>query len=242
MNCVIIDDEPLAHRVLEKYVRQTEGLKHLRSFENAFEALYFVQTQAVDLVFLDIQMPKISGFQFINILKYPPKIIITTAYKEFAVRAFEHAVVDYLLKPIPYNRFLDAVVKAIDMPSATAPIPVAYPGALERKYFYVRVKGHYLKIYEDQINFLQGDRNYCTIHHQDGKLNVRGNMSAYASHLSADKFIRVHRSYLAALNRIDQYNSDAIWIQGNCIPVGRTYRKNLMDFLSKKTLVGYSAE
>lgn len=240
MNCVIIDDEPLALAVLEKYVRQTDGLELLRSFENAFEALYYIQTKAVDLVFLDIQMPKVNGFQFIKILKYPPKIIITTAYKEFAVKAFEHGVVDYLLKPIPYNRFLDSVVKAIDMPLASKTTTVHSTPSEERKYFFIKEKGLYLKVYEDQIYFLHGDRNYCTIHHKEGKLNVRGNLSFYGNHLSAKNFIRVHRSYYVALNHIHKYNADEIWIHGVCIPVGRTYRKTLMEFLTNKTLVVHS--
>lgn len=235
MNCVIIDDEPLAIDVLTRHIKSTEGLNLVKSFQNAFEALYYVQTQSVDLVFLDIQMPRINGLQFIKILKYPPKIIITTAYKEFALEALEHAVVDYLLKPIPYDRFLNAISKAIELP------PIRMASALthqiaENRYFFLKEGSTYVKIYEDDICYLHGDRNYCTIHLKADKMNVRGNLSYYGTRFSAENFMRVHKSYFVSLNCIDKYDSDSLWINGDCIPIGRTYKRSLMGCLTKMTL------
>ena len=234
MKCVIIDDEPLAIDVLTKHLKRTEGVNLLKTFQNAFEALYYVQTQSVDLLFLDIQMPRINGLQFIRILKYPPKIIVTTAYKEFALQALELDVVDYLLKPIPYDRFLNAISKAIESPSirmAFAPSQQIAP----KRYFFIKEEGAYTKIYEKDIGYLHGDRNYCTIYLKAAKINVRGNLSYYYNCLSKENFMRIHKSYIVALNYIDKYNSDSLWINGHCIPIGRTYKRTLMECLGKIT-------
>ncbi len=235
MNCVIIDDEPLAIDVLTRHINSTEGLHLVKSFQNSFEALYYVQTQSVDLIFLDIQMPRISGLQFIKILKYPPKIIVTTAYKEFALEAYELAVVDYLLKPIPYDRFLNAVSKAIELPPVGM-APVLAPQIAENSYYFVKEGNAYMKIYEHDLCYLHGDRNYCTIHLKTNTINIRGNLSYYGNRFSAGTLMRVHKSYFVALDCIDKYDSDSLWVNGDCIPIGRTYKKTLMDWLSKRRL------
>ncbi|MEK6155430.1 response regulator transcription factor [Flavobacteriaceae bacterium 3-367] len=235
MNCVIIDDEPLAIDILTKHLKRTEGFKLLKSFQNAFEALYYVQTQSVDLIFLDIQMPRINGLQFIKILKYPPKIIVTTAYKEFALEALEQSVVDYLLKPIPYDRFLLAVNKALELP----PVRPSSQNELQprgRRYFFLKEGHTSIKIVEDDICYLHGDRNYCTIHLQTEKKYARGNLSHYGNQFSKESFMRVHKSYFVALDRIEKFDSESLWVNGDCIPIGRTYKRALMDFLSKKML------
>ncbi|BFP41155.1 LytTR family DNA-binding domain-containing protein [Flavobacteriaceae bacterium GF1] len=235
MKCVIVDDEPLAIDVLTRHIKSTDGLTLVRSFENAFEALYYVQTQSVDLIFLDIQMPRVNGLQFIKILKYPPKIIITTAYKEYALEALEHSVVDYLLKPIPYDRFLNAVGKCFESPPIRR-VSAPTDQISESRYFFLKEGSMYVKIYENDICYLHGDKNYCTIQLKDYKIRVRGNLSYYGNRFSRDGFMRVHRSYFVSLNRIDRYDSDSLWIKGDCIPIGRTYKKPLMDWLTKRTL------
>ncbi len=235
MKCVIIDDEPLAIDVLKKHLKRTEGFHLLKSFQNAFEALYYVQTQSVDLIFLDIQMPRISGLQFIKILKYPPKIIITTAYKEFALEAFQNSVVDYLLKPIPYDRFLVSIGKAIEQPPTRMDSDTV-PNVAGNKYFFLKERGRYIKLYENDIYYLHGDRNYCTFYLKTGKKNARGNLSYFGNQFSGENFMRIHKSYFVGLQHIDQYDTDSLWIYGNCIPIGRTYKRTLMDYLSKHTL------
>ncbi|WP_299531531.1 LytTR family DNA-binding domain-containing protein [Ulvibacterium sp.] len=235
MKCVIIDDEPLAIEVLTKHLTKTQGLTLLRSFQNAFEALYYVQTQRVDLVFLDIQMPGIKGLQFIRILKYPPKIIITTAYKEYALEALELGIVDYLLKPIPYHRFLSAVSKAMEMPSGPKAALMAHESSKDRDYF-CREGSVYVKIREQEIGYVHGNRNYCVIHLCDRKIRVKGNLGYYSSIFSEDSFVRVHKSYLVALAKIEKYDSDSLWIHGEIVPIGRTYKTILWNYLKAKTL------
>ncbi len=234
MNCVIIDDEPLAIEVLARHVKSTEGLILAKSFQNAFEALYYVQTQSVDLIFLDIQMPRINGMQFIKILKYSPKVIITTAYKEFALEAYDHAVVDYLLKPIPYDRFLNAVSKAIELPAGIS--STLTPQSLENRYYFLKEGNEYVKIYENKICYLHGDKNYCTIHLKTNKISVRGNLSYYGNRFSDKTFMRVHKSYFVSLDHIDRFDSDSLWINGDCIPIGRTYKRYLRNWLLQRKL------
>lgn len=235
MKCVIIDDEPLAIRLLSRHVQQTKGLELVKSFENAFEALYYIQTKAIDLVFLDIQMPGVNGLQFIKILRYPPKIIVTSAYKEYALEALETGVIDYLLKPIAYERFLAAVSKAMEQR------PVLIKDSLKEnrgtdKFFFVREKAHYVKIAASHILFLHGDRNYCVLHLADRKIILTGNLAYYSSRLSTENFRRIHKSYIVALNHIEKYNADSIWINNVEIPIGRTYKKSLMGYLERNKL------
>lgn len=235
MQCVIIDDEPLAIDVLTKHLKKTQGLTLLRSFQNAFEALYYVQTQRVDLVFLDMQMPGIKGLQFIRILKYPPKVVITTAYKEYALEALELGVVDYLLKPIPYHRFLSAISKAMELKSMPKASSVGKEIDKDR-YFFCKEGTVYRKVYERDIGYVHGDRNHCIIHLHNQKIKVKGNLGYYSSIFSEDSFVRVHKSYLVALDRIEQYDSDSLWIHGEVIPIGRTYKTVLWRYLKEKTL------
>lgn len=235
MQCVIIDDEPLAIDVLTKHLKKTQGLTLLRSFQNAFEALYYVQTQRVDLIFLDLQMPGINGLQFIRILKYPPKIIITTAYKEHALEALELGVVDYLLKPIPYHRFLSAISKAMEMKSMPKASKLDKESNRDR-YFFCKEGSVYSKVCERHIGYVHGNRNYCMIHLHERKIKVKGNLGYYSSIFSEDNFVRVHKSYLVSLAKIEKYDSESLWIYGDVIPIGRTYKTVLWNYLKAKTL------
>jgi len=235
MKCVIIDDEPLAIGVLTEHLKKTQGLTLLKSFQNAFEALYYVQTQNVDLVFLDIQMPGIKGLQFIRILKYPPKIIVTTAYKEYALEALELEVVDYLLKPIPYHRFLSAVSKAMEMKSMPKET-LSVKEAEKDRYYFCKEGPLYVKVFERDIGYVHGNRNYCFIHTPNQKIKVKGNLSYFVSIFARGNFVRVHKSYLVSLERIEKYDSDSVWINGEAIPIGRTYKSTLMEYLKGKTL------
>ncbi|MDN5213040.1 response regulator transcription factor [Fulvivirgaceae bacterium BMA12] len=235
MKCVIIDDEPLAIRVLSQHIKKTKGLELVKSFENAFEALYYIQTKATDLIFLDIQMPGVNGLQFIKILKYPPKIIITSAYKEYALEALETGVIDYLLKPIAYDRFLDAVSKAMQQEPAITNARVIEKES-EDSFVFVKEKAHYVKVAERDMLFLHGDRNYCVLQLVDRKIILTGNLAYYSSRLSREKFRRIHKSYLVLLSRIEKYNAESVWINNFEIPIGRTYKQSLMSYLEKKRL------
>ena len=232
MKCVIIDDEPLAIQVLSKHLKRTEGVTLVKSFQNAFEALYFIQTQHVDLVFLDIQMPGVSGLQFIRILKFPPKIIVVSAYQEYALEALELGVVDYLLKPVNYERFLTAISKAFDkiVDSGT---PAGISDRQADNYFFLKDGNKHIKVLEKEILFLSGDRNYCTLHLSGKSYKLSGNLNSYRSKLPSN-FIRVHKSYIVSLDKIDQYDQETLWVASAEIPIGRTYKSALMEILESK--------
>ncbi len=233
MKCVIIDDEPLSIKVLSKHVKHTHGLELVKSFVNAFEGLYYIQTQSVDLVFLDIQMPGVNGLQFIKILKYPPKIIITTAYKEYALEALELGVIDYLLKPIAYERFLGAVSKSIEQ-NVLSINPVVQDKEETNRFFFIKDGSHYVRIYENDLLFIHGDRNYSILQLSEQKFTISGNLAHYLPKLSPGKFYRVHKSYIVALDKIEKYSARSLWICDTTIPIGRTYKQSLMRYLEKR--------
>lgn len=236
MKCVIIDDEPLAIRVISRHIKSTQGLELVKSFENAFEALYYIQTKAVDLVFLDIQMPEVNGLQFIKILKYPPKVIITSAYQEYALKALELGVIDYLLKPISYERFLGAISKAMEHPVSKSSNPKAIQ-MVETPFFYVKEGAYYVRIEEVEILYLHSDRNYCHLYLRSRKkITLTHNLAYYSNRLSNQKFKRSHKSYVVGLDHIEKYNSESIWIQGKELPIGRTYKNALMQCLDQRKL------
>ena len=232
MNCVIIDDEPLAIQVLCKQVKSTPGLKLMQTFQNAFEGLYYIQTQSVDLVFLDIQMPGVNGLQFIKILKYPPKIIIVSAYKEHALEALQLGVIDYLLKPVSYERFLESISKTWQ--KGALPRVTEQYGQPQVVFHYVKEGAYHVKIAEDDICYLQGDRNYCTMQLLDRKLTLTENLSQYLSRLSQGKFLRVHKSYIVATDKIDKYNAQELIVSGTEIPIGRTYKQEVMKYFEAR--------
>jgi DNA-binding LytR/AlgR family response regulator len=228
---VIIDDEPLAIRVLSSHIRKTKGLSLVKSFENAFEALYFVQTREVDLIFLDIQMPGVNGIQFIRILKYPPKIIITSAFREYALEALTAGVTDYLLKPVAYERFLTAIGKALETrPPQTTRLPESSGQGV---FFFVKDSHAYTRIAEEEVLFLRGDRNYCHLQLPGRSITLTGNLAHFSGQLDQNKFRRIHRSYVVALRHITRFTVDTVWINGEELPVGRTYRRELMNYLNK---------
>ncbi len=236
MNCVIIDDEPMAIRLIGRHIKKTEGLHLLKSFENAFEALYFIQTKPVDLVFLDIQMPGINGLQFVKILKYPPRIIITTAYKEYALDAMEIGVIDYLLKPVSYDRFLNGVSKAFEGHFKPNNPPEIYGQPERSSFFFVKGDGGYVRINSNEVLFFQGDRNYCRLHTTDRQYCLSGNLSYYQMKLPGNKFLRVHKSYIIALDKVQQYNPESVWVGDHELPIGKTYKLALMNYLNEYRL------
>lgn len=237
MKCVIVDDEPLAIRLLTRYIEQTEGLELLRSFENAFEALYYVQTKPVELVFLDIRMPEINGLQFIKILKYPPRIVITTAFREYALEAMEIGVVDYLLKPLSYERFLGAVSKAFESHSPPGNQgATAVPDLPSEKFFYVKSGGLYERIWYDEVLFVQADRNLSRLFTARQTYDLGAHLAYYQLKLPPDRFARVHKSYLVALSKIDRFSRHSLWIGEREIPIGKTYQKPVLSYLESKKI------
>src|SRR6202000_247729 len=220
INCVIIDDEPLAREGLASYVREVDFLNLCGVGENPLELLHLIDQQKVDLIFLDIQMPKMNGIEFLKIMQKPPMVVITTAFPSYALEGFQLNVLDYLLKPITFDRFCQSVNKArdyhelINRPVGPSP-PKADPAA---DYFFIKCGSKYEKIYFKDILYIQGTQNYVTIYTHKGKYMTLLYLKNLEENLDSQAFIRVHKSYIVSIDKIEGIEGNEIFIQSHHIP------------------------
>ncbi|HYF31676.1 MAG TPA: LytTR family DNA-binding domain-containing protein [Chitinophagaceae bacterium] len=220
--CLLVDDEPPAIRILEKYIDNVEQLEVAGTCTNAFQAMDMLQKHTIDLIFLDINMPKLTGIGFIKTLQHPPKVIFTTAYKEHAADAFELDAVDYLLKPVSFERFLRAVNKVIHNNK-----PVNVPAnATEnnQRFLYFRADRKMVKIFLEEIVYVESLKDYVKIHRQQGKpLVIKQSISTMEEILPPTLFVRIHRSFIVAINKITAFTNHDVEIGSTEIPIGRLY-------------------
>ncbi len=224
ITCLAVDDEPPALDVVTRHIAAIPSLCLVGVCMNAVQALAMLRQQNIDLLFLDIQMPQILGTQFIRTLKNPPKVIFTTAYRKFAVEGFELDAVDYLLKPITFERFLKAVNKVIGLPvQDTTPSPTKKETVSDR-FIHLRADRKVQKIALDDIIYIESLKDYCKIITTSKRIVTRQPISSIESSLPAGDFIRIHRSYIVSLNKIESYTSELIEIARQELPIGRMYR------------------
>ena len=228
MKTLIVEDEPKAIAILERYCKDVDSIDLQQSFRDPIKALDFIQKYEVDLIFLDINMPKISGLEFLNILKKKPKIIFTTAYSEYAVDSYDYEALDYLLKPIDFHRFVKAVSKAKQLINLEASTNHAKVETGTEKTIYIKSGPQLYKINISDILFLEKDGNYLIFHTKGKKMLSRQNMKDIFEILNPEEFIRVHKSYVVALKHIEVIESHQIRLGDLKIPVGRNYREDLM--------------
>lgn len=224
LNCIIIDDEPLARKGLENYIKEIDYLNLINSFSNPILAIETLDTQKIDIIFLDIQMPKITGLEFIRTINHPAKIIITTAYANFAIDSFELDVTDYLLKPISFERFLKAVGKAkkhlqIENHSTTE----------SEKYFFVKSESKLEKIILNDILFIQAMENYVIIQTVLKKYVCYLTLKAVEDFLPSDTFIKVQKSYIIAINKISSIEGNSINVGNHQIAISRHLKDDVLD-------------
>jgi two-component system, LytTR family, response regulator len=215
INCIVVDDTPLAVEKLEGFIRQLPALNLLKSFNNGIEAISFLQSNPVELVFLDIQMEQFSGLQFLEALQNRPRIIIVSAYSQYAVQGFEYAVADYLLKPYSFERFLKAVDKVRNDLGIKAP----------KDYMFVKTEYRMERIDFADILYIEGQGAYLRIFTPKAKIMTLATFKTMESLLPPDNFMRVHKSYIVALNKIESIERGVIRIAGEYIPVGQSYRE-----------------
>ncbi|HZY83067.1 MAG TPA: LytTR family DNA-binding domain-containing protein [Cyclobacteriaceae bacterium] len=229
MKCIIVDDEPLAIEILESYVARIDELELKGTFRNAIAAFSFLQQNQVDLIFLDIEMPKLSGIDFLKTLKNSPKVIITTAYRDYAIEGFELEVVDYLLKPISFERFLKSVGKLqrIDMPAA----PQA---STQDNFIYFKVDKKMVKTKIADILYIESIKDYVKVRTADKEIITQQKISYLDESLPRQQFLRVHRSFIVNLDRIDAYTATDVEISKFKVPIGRNYKADVMKVLSKQ--------
>jgi len=229
-NCIIVEDEPLAAEVLQDYVQQIHFLELKSVCSNAIYAMEMLQKEKIDLIFLDIHMPKLKGLDFLKTLKNPPQVIITTAYQEYALQGYELSVIDYLLKPIEFNRFLMAVNKLKQQPVSKTPV-VDIPAQINRPYLYFNVRKKQIKVFVDEILYIESLREYIRITTKDKNILTKMQLGEIEEKLTRNSFLRVHRSFIIAKNKIDAYSATGVEINGKEIPIGRNYKEFVLSNL-----------
>jgi DNA-binding LytR/AlgR family response regulator len=238
IKCLIIDDEPPARDVIKKYIMEVESLELAGECSNAVEALSFLQNHPVDLLFLDIQMPHILGTSFIRTLKNPPKLVLTTAYRKYAIEGFDLNALDYLLKPISFERFLQAVNKVMHIELAP---PLHTNHSMEEvsepshPFLYFRVDRKMVKVFLDDILFVESLKDYIKVFTTKKTIITKQPISSLEEMLPKEAFIRIHRSFIIAINKIDSYNAESIEIRKNELPIGRYFKHDVIKVLSESS-------
>ncbi len=225
ISCLLIDDEPPAIELLEKYASMIDQLDVVGKSYSAVKAFDMLKSQTVDLMFVDIRMPVLNGIDFIKTLKHPPAIIITTAYREYALDGYDLDIIDYLLKPIAFDRFLKAVDRYRNR--STSSTLKSKTTDEDTDYIFININRTHHKLILKDILYIESLKDYVRIHTTQSRLVVKGNIGSFMKKLPLDRFVRIHRSYAIALAYIKSYNQSEIDINGNKLPVGTSYRDEL---------------
>ena len=230
IKCIIVDDEPMARDVIRRYIQKIPILKLMGEFGNAIDATIFLQEQSVDMIFLDIKMPQLSGTEFVRSLRNVPKIIFTTAHKEYAHEGFELDVTDYLLKPIRFDRFLRAVNKAF--PQKNQELEMHGTMIEESKpatsFIYLRADRKMIKVLLSDILYIESDKDYVKVFTEKGFIITRQTIASVEAMLSESQFIRIHRSYIVSLNKLKSFTAETVEIGNKELPIGKLYRNNFL--------------
>jgi two-component system LytT family response regulator len=241
IRCLVVDDEPLALNILEDYISKMPFLQLIKATTNPIEALTLVQQGDIDLVFLDVQMPELTGIQFLRIANGKAKVILTTAYPQYALEGYELDVVDYLLKPIAFDRFFKSAQKAqgIIQPAAAKPVAPAEPAQKDdfsNDFIFVKTEHKIQKVYLHDILFIEGLKDYISIFTPAERIITLQNMKKMEDALPEKHFIRVHKSYIVSINKIDSIERSRIFIGDKIIPVGDTYREDFFKIVDGKNI------
>jgi DNA-binding LytR/AlgR family response regulator len=234
MKCVIIDDEPLAVELLEDFVRKIDSLELVSTFNNAIDAVSFINQNNVDLIFLDIQMPHFSGIDFLNTIEKKPLIIFTTAYSDYAVEGFNLGAVDYLVKPIPFHRFLKSVVRAQQLLNPTGTVQAISENTtapeLEQDFMFVRAEYENVKMNFSDILFIEGLKDYVKIYTTDSKFTLTLiSLIKLENLLSSKGFSRIHRSYIINIKHVKSIQKNKVLISDKRIPISESYKNAFFE-------------
>jgi two-component system LytT family response regulator len=241
MTCLIVDDEPLARNLLTDYVSKVPSLQLLQACASPLAAIEVLRTNPVDLLFLDIQMPEITGISLLRTLQKRPLVILTTAYSEYALEGYDLDVVDYLLKPITFERFLRAVEKVSQRLATPAPPPAAPVPRTEsteqQPFVFVKDGTKLVKVRWADILYVEGLKDYVTIHTRQQKIVTLQRLKTLEEQLPTDKFIRIHHSYIVAVDAIDVVHKGEVQIGTATLPVSDSYRKQFKDFTDRNQMM-----
>jgi len=233
VKCLIVDDEPIAAQVIQNYLDKLDKFVVSNICNNAIEAFEYLQSNKVDLVFLDIQMPKITGLEFLKALHQPPKVIIITAFREFAFEGFELDVVDYLLKPVPFDRFLRAIDKFNNIVAENMQSKSSFDlkSTSTNEFIWVRADRKNVKLKIEDINYIEGLKDYVKIYEKNNMIISKIPLKKMEQNLPAERFIRIHRSYLVSVSSITAYNNEGIELGSIMLPIGKIYKESVLSFL-----------
>jgi len=229
-SCIVVEDEPLAAEVLVDYIKQVPFLEFRGVCADALYASELLKKEKVDLLFLDIHLPKLKGMEFLESLSHPPAVIITSAYKDYALQGYELDVIDYLLKPVRFNRFLKAVNKLKGQHAGIAPFLSPSP-ARERSHLFFNVGRKKVKIFLDEILYIESLREYIKISTAEKSILTKFQLSEIEEVLSENDFIRVHRSFIVAKDKISAFTSTDVEINHIQIPIARSYKESVLAIL-----------
>ena len=240
LTCIAIDDEPLALEIISAYIEKVPFLKLLKTFDNAFDSIDFIKKNKVDLMFLDIEMESLTGIQLIHALKDRPEVIFTTAYDSYAVEGFELDAADYLLKPISFERFVKSVDKVYNKfisPKPKTGTPVQSSRSSSGNFIFVKTENRLQKVAFNDILYIEGQGDYLKIVTTTARIMTLQNFKKFEATLPPENFIRVHKSYLVALNKIESISRNRIKIGNTLIPVSDSYKNAFYEVISKKGLL-----
>ena len=226
LNCLIIDDEPLARKGLQEYIDEIEFLNRVGSCANVLKASHYLSEQQVDLIYLDIQMPRLSGIEFLKTIKSPPLTIFTTAHTDYAIESYSLDVIDYLVKPITFERFLKASQKALEYYQLKA--RAGSNNADQMDYFFVRCDSKFEKVFFRDVSFIEALQNYAVIHVPGRKLITYITLTSLENQLPKDRFIKVHKSYIVSVPHIHAIEGSEILINNDRIPISRNLREEVI--------------
>jgi DNA-binding LytR/AlgR family response regulator len=232
---LIVDDEPLARKLIASHASKIEGLEPAGECGNAIDAANMLRNKSIDLIFLDIQMPEMTGFQFASTLKNPPAIILTTAFRDFAPEAFDLNVIDYLLKPISFERMLKSVNRFFDR-EAEKKNTITSVTHDEQRFVHIKADRKIHKVSEVDIRYIESLDNYVKVHLKEMVLITRENISTLEERLPYPPFVRIHRSFIVNINCVKTISSEGIEVNGKELPFGRAFKKSALHQLSVKQL------
>ncbi len=233
LRTILVDDEPIALDILENYIQRLDALTLVGRFTSPSKAFQLLQTEKVDLLFLDINMPNLTGIELLQSLSRPPKVIFTTAYSEYALLGYELDIVDYLLKPIAYPRFLKALNKVIKLESISQ-VAASIPSAIEPSYIFIQANKKMQKVQLADIIYIESIGNYVKIHTTSTTIVVHSSLSYMEEKLPADQFIRIHRSFIVALSHLKAYTHTNVEIADQALPISRNYKAGFLKRVGKR--------
>lgn len=241
INCIAVDDEPLALKKMKQYIERIDFLNLLALIDNGVDAISFIKQNKVELVFLDIQMNDLSGIEMLESISTKPLIVFTTAYENYALQGYELNITDYLLKPISFKRFLKAVDKVTETLQTTTGTQhadiLSDTKTTSSKYIFVKTNNKMQKVLFDEILYIEAMKDYVKIWTQTDRIITLCNIKNFMENLPVDSFIRIHKSFAVALDKIDAIKQKYLEISGKDIPIGNTYRKLLFKRLKSKGMI-----